>query len=68
MTIPMPLSMLKSASFWKLLGLDDQVDLDSNKEALSQVVTLLDKYKKINGTFTLIEIKESTGDGIRIEI
>ena len=64
----MPLSMLKSASFWKLLGLDDQVDLDSNKEALSQVVTLLDKYKKINGTFTLIEIKESTGDGIRIEI
>ena len=68
MNIPMPLSMLKSTSFFKLLGLDKEFDVDANKESLAKAVDILDKYRKINGSFTLIDIKEKSGEGVKIVI
>ncbi len=68
MHIPMPLSMLKSASFWKLLGLDKEIDLNANKDLLVKITDILDQYRKKNGSFTLIEMKNENGEGINITI
>ena len=42
MNIPMPLSALKSATFWKLLNLDKDFDIDANKQLLIDVTDVLD--------------------------
>ena len=68
MNIPMPLSALKSAAFWKLLNLDKDFDIDANKQLLIDVTDVLDKYKKKNGSFTLIDIKDRNGEGAKIVI
>lgn len=66
--IPMPLSMLKSTAFWKLLNLDKDFDIDANKQAIAQAIDILDKYKKINGSFTFIDVKDKNGEGMKIVI
>lgn len=66
--IPMPLSMLKSTAFWKLLNLDKDFDIDANKQAIVEAIDILDKYKKINGSFTFIDVKDKNGEGMKIVI
>lgn len=66
--IPMPLSMLKSTAFWKLLNLDKDFDIDANKQAIAQAIDILDKYKRKNGSFTFIDVKDKNGEGMKIVI
>lgn len=66
--IPMPLSMLKSTVFWKLLNLDKDFDIDANKQAIVEAIDILDKYKRKNGSFTFIDVKDKNGEGMKIVI
>lgn len=66
--IPMPLSMLKSPTFWKLLNLDKDFDIDANKEEIVKAIDILDKYRRIHGTYVLIDVKDGDGQGMKIVI
>ena len=66
--IPMPLSAIKSNMFWKVLGLEKEIDLNEAKSSIEEAYNILDQYKKVNGSFTLIDIKEKDNTGVKITI
>ena len=68
LSVPMPLSALATKSFWKLLNLEDRISDDYHQQMIRQMVDVLGRYRKKNGSFTLVDARDSEGGGIKIVI
>ena len=66
--VPMPLSAMASKLFWKTLDLEQDTNDAYQQGLIKEMIEVLNEYKKKNGSFTLVDAKDSEGAGIKIVI
>ena len=67
-SLPMPLAAFSSKSFWKQLDLEADLDDPENQKLIKEIADVISRYRKKNGSFTLIDAKDENGEGLKIVI